>query len=86
MPFYFYFVVVPLVSLLTFLPISINGYGVRESALALIFSSYHIAPATTLVLALLMDAQVLVYGAVGGLIYLTMGSRVGARASAMRRT
>jgi uncharacterized protein (TIRG00374 family) len=73
-PLYFYFVAVPFVSLVTFLPISINGFGVRESAFVYVFSTIHVPVASSLLIALLMDAQVLFFGALGGYIYFTMGS------------
>src|SRR5207249_4871346 len=38
-PLYFYLVAIPFVSLVTLLPISINGFGVRESAFVYIFST-----------------------------------------------
>ena len=72
-PLHFYFVVVPLISLVSFLPISINGYGLRESTYVFAFSTVHVAPATALLLALLMDAQALLFGLIGGSIYLLMG-------------
>ena len=74
-PMYFYFVAIPLISLVTFLPISINGFGVRESMLVYVFSTVHIASSTSLLLALLMDAQVLVLGLVGACLYLSMDSK-----------
>lgn len=75
LPLYFYFVAIPLVSLIAFLPISINGFGVRESAFVYIFSTVHVLPATSLLLALLIDAQVLFFGAVGGCVYLTINRK-----------
>jgi len=75
-PLHFYFVAIPLVSLAAFLPISINGFGVRESAFVYVFSTIHVAVTTSLLLAFLVDVQVLIFAAIGGCIYLTMGSRV----------
>lgn len=69
---HFYFVAVPLIALVAFLPISINGYGLRESTYVYIFSTIHISPATALLLALLQDAQTLVFGVIGGCIYLKL--------------
>lgn len=71
-PFYFYFVAIPVASLVAFLPVTINGFGLRESAFVYIFSTMHVSPASSLLLALLMDVQVLFFGAIGGLLYLTM--------------
>lgn len=71
-PIYFYFVAIPIVSLVAFLPITINGFGLRESAFVYIFATMHVPATNSLLLALLMDVQVLFFGAIGGLIYLTM--------------
>jgi uncharacterized protein (TIRG00374 family) len=70
-PLYFYLVAIPLISLAAFLPVSINGYGVREGAFVLVFSTVHVSMASSLLLALLMDAQMLLFGVIGGCIYLT---------------
>ncbi len=75
-PLYFYFFVVPLISLISFLPISINGFGLRETAFVYAFSTVHVASAPALVLALLMDIQALCFAVVGGGIYLTMGGKI----------
>lgn len=74
-PFFFYCVAVPFISLVTFLPISINGFGLREGAFVYIFSTMHISPATALLLALLMDAQALLFGSMGGCFYLLTGGK-----------
>ena len=74
-PLYFYFFVVPLISLISFLPISINGYGLRETAFVYAFSTVHVASAPALLLALLMDMQALCFAVIGGCIYLTMGEK-----------
>jgi uncharacterized protein (TIRG00374 family) len=74
-PFTFYLVAIPFVSLIAFLPISINGFGLRESAFVYIFSTVHVPVATSLLLALLMDIQVLLCGVIGGAIYMLMDER-----------
>jgi hypothetical protein len=74
-PLYFYFVAIPFVSLVTVLPISINGFGVRESAFVYIFSTVQVPLATSLLLAFVMDAQILLFGAIGAYMYLTMSSK-----------
>ena len=74
-PLYFYFVAIPLVSLIAFLPISVNGFGVRESSLVYIFSTAHVPVTTSLLLAFAMDLQMLIFAALGGCIYFFMGSR-----------
>lgn len=75
LPLYFYFVAISLISLISFLPISINGFGVREGAFVYIFASVHVASSVSALLALLMDTQVLFFGVLGGLIYLTMNRK-----------
>lgn len=76
-PFYFYLVAIPLVSLIGFLPISIGGFGLREGALIFVFSTAHVAAATTLTLAFMMDVQMLFFAAVGGFMYLFMSNLIG---------
>ena len=76
-PFYFYLVAIPLVSLIGFLPISIGGFGLREGALIFVFSTAHVAAATTLTLAFMMDVQMLFFAAIGGFMYLFMSNLIG---------
>jgi uncharacterized protein (TIRG00374 family) len=72
-PVTFYLVAIPLVSLVAFLPFSINGFGLRESALVYVFSTMHVPGTTSMLLGLLVDAQSLFFGLVGGALYLAMG-------------
>ncbi len=74
-PITFFMVAIPFVSLISFLPISINGFGLRETAIVALFATVHISPATSILIALLMDLQVLLFGLVGGCIYLVIGGR-----------
>jgi uncharacterized protein (TIRG00374 family) len=76
-PFYFYLVAIPLVSLIGFLPISIGGFGLREGALVFVFATAHVASATTLTLAFMMDVQMLFFAAIGGFMYLFMSNLIG---------
>jgi len=77
-PLYFYFVAIPLVSLVGFLPVSIGGFGLREGALVYVFEvAAHVAGPTTLTLAFMMDIQMLFFAAVGGFMYLFMSSLIG---------
>ncbi len=76
-PFVFYLVAIPFVSLIAFLPISINGFGLRETAFIYLFTTMHIPPALSFLLAILMDLQTLLFGVIGGCIYLCMGMKKG---------
>ncbi|MBA2287895.1 MAG: flippase-like domain-containing protein [Ktedonobacteraceae bacterium] len=80
-PLYFYCVAIPLISLVAFLPISINGFGLRETAFVFVFSAAHVNSTFALLLALLLDAQALLFGGVGACIYLTMSGKVKASSS-----
>ncbi|HVB74626.1 MAG TPA: lysylphosphatidylglycerol synthase transmembrane domain-containing protein [Ktedonobacteraceae bacterium] len=74
-PLYFYFVAIPFISLVTILPISINGFGVRESAFVYLFSTMHVSAPSSLLIVLLMDAQVIFFGVLGGCIYLMLNKK-----------
>ncbi len=74
-PLYFYFFVIPLISLVSFLPISINGFGLRESAFVYAFATVHVPSAPALLLALLMDVQALFFAVVGGFVYLSLSEK-----------
>lgn len=76
-PFVFYLVAVPFVSLIAFLPISINGFGLRETTFLYIFTTIHVLPTTSFLLAILMDLQTLLFGVIGGCIYLCLGMKKG---------
>jgi glycosyltransferase 2 family protein len=74
-PLSFLVLAIPFISIIAALPISINGFGVRESAFVYILSTIHVPPTMSLLLALLVDAQTLLFGIIGGCIYLTMSSK-----------
>jgi glycosyltransferase 2 family protein len=71
----FFCVAVPLIALVAFLPISINGYGLRESTYVFIFSTIHVHAASALLLALMQDAQTLAFGVIGGCIYFRLSGQ-----------
>src|SRR5262249_26781431 len=66
----FYWIMVPLVSLLTLLPISVNGMGVREGATAVLLAPHGITAALAYSLSLLWFAVYVAAGLSGGLVYL----------------
>jgi uncharacterized protein (TIRG00374 family) len=74
-PLSFYAIAVPFISIVASLPVSINGFGVREGAFVYLCSTIHIPAATSLLVVLLADAQILLFGVIGGCIYLTMGNK-----------
>jgi acetyltransferase-like isoleucine patch superfamily enzyme len=68
-PLGFFFLVVPVATFVLMLPVSINGIGVREGVFALFFAEFGVPVAGAIAFAWLGFAMVLVYGAVGGLLY-----------------
>jgi len=66
----YYWILVPMVSLLTMLPVSINGVGMRENAMVFFLAPLGVAEATAVPLALLWFAVFLAVSLVGGVVYL----------------
>jgi uncharacterized membrane protein YbhN (UPF0104 family) len=64
-----YFIFVPIVLLVQILPISINGWGVREASYIEIFKFYGIGAGTAFSFSLVEVGIGLVVGAVGGVVY-----------------
>lgn len=69
-PVSYYGIVVPMVSLLTLLPISLNGMGVREGGVVLFLSPLGVPAEAALTLAFLWFAVHVVCSMIGGIIYL----------------
>ncbi len=65
-----YFVAVPLVALVTALPLSIAGVGLREGGLALVLGSYGLPTESGVALGLMWFLVVICGGMLGGLCYL----------------
>jgi uncharacterized membrane protein YbhN (UPF0104 family) len=66
----YYWIVVPMVTLLTMLPISINGMGMRENAMVLFLAPFGVAKDLAVTLGLLWFTVFLVASLAGGLVYL----------------
>jgi len=65
----YFFIFLPIISAITLLPISIGGLGVRENMTVLFFAKAGINQNLAVALSLLNFLFILVYGAIGGLIY-----------------
>jgi glycosyltransferase 2 family protein len=70
-PVSFYWIMVPMISLLTLLPVSINGMGVREGAAVLLLTPFGVEQGTALTLAFLWFAVYAAVSLMGGVVYLT---------------
>lgn len=66
----YYWIVVPMVSLLTVLPVSLNGMGIREGGMIVFLAPVGVSQGTALCLALLWFAAFSTASLAGGLVYL----------------
>ena len=66
----YYGVLIPLVSILTLLPISLNGMGLREAGTVLLLAPLQISSASAVTLSLLLFAVYTVASLLGGVVYL----------------
>lgn len=69
-PASYYWVVVPMVTLLTLLPVTLNGMGVREGGVILFLSPLEVPEATAVSLAVLWFLVFTAAGVLGGVIYM----------------
>ena len=68
-PFWSFFLIIPLTLFVMMLPVSINGIGLRESIFVLILSPWGIAKPEALALAWLAYGCLVVQGLLGGIVY-----------------
>ncbi len=74
-PWSYCFVFGPLVNILTAIPVSLNGLGVREGGYAFFLSHIGVARESAIAFALTWFGVVLVCGLVGAVVYLAHGRR-----------
>jgi uncharacterized membrane protein YbhN (UPF0104 family) len=68
-PLSYYIIAVPMVSLMTVLPVSLNGIGVREGGMVLFLAPLGVADATAVSLAVLWFMVFTAASLVGGVVY-----------------
>jgi uncharacterized protein (TIRG00374 family) len=68
------FLILPVILIAT-IPISIAGWGVRESAMVLAFSYAGLAESDGLIVSILFGAATLAVGAIGGIVWIASGYR-----------
>jgi len=73
-PFSALILIVPLVALVTLLPISLNGLGLREGSWVFFLSLFHVSGSEALALSLLYFIVILLLSLCGGLLYFFLGS------------
>lgn len=81
----FFFAFVPVVTLATLAPITINGLGIREATYIFLFSQVGLTPAQCVSLSLLYLGAVMLSSSLGGLAWLIWGSGVRVRALGLQR-
>ncbi len=65
----YFFVFLPIISAITLLPVSIGGLGLRETATIFFFAKVGVSKDLAFAMSLLSFSFLLIYGALGGLIY-----------------
>lgn len=68
--FCFFLVAIPIISVVTMLPITIQGIGIREGSFVYLLSSIGISSAKALTLSLLSFSITIGIGVIGGIIYI----------------
>lgn len=72
------FMLIPPIMLITMLPISIAGWGVREATMMVAFGYAGLAPTDGTVVSLLFGASSFVVGAIGGLVWVLSAEKAAA--------
>jgi len=84
---WYYFLFVPITSIVTMLPVSFAGLGVREGAYVFLFTQAGMPRETALSLSLLVYVvSILAPGLIGGVIYVLKGARDYATGESLQRT
>jgi len=69
--FLYYIVLLPVVWLISMIPVSLNGLGLREGAFVVLFSAIGMPKEAALAISLLLLAQGVLQGILGALLYVT---------------
>jgi len=65
----YFFIILPIVGAITLLPISLGGLGLRDATIIYFFSKIGVAKDLAFAMSLLNFSFILIYGAIGGIIY-----------------
>ena len=68
-PFFSFFLIIPLATVITMLPISVNGIGVRENVFIFFFAAFAVTKPEAVAFSWLAYGVVVLQGVLGGLIY-----------------
>ena len=64
-----YFLIIPLVTIILMLPVSINGVGIRESSFAIFLAGYGVVKSDAIAFAWIGFIMVLIQSILGGILY-----------------
>ncbi len=76
LPFTYFLILVPIITIVSMVPISINGMGLREFAFTSLFGTLGIPASSCIALGLLTSAMLVLAAVPGGIIYLFFKSRL----------
>jgi len=71
------FIAIPLTAIITALPVSINGLGIREAAYATLLALFGIPAEQAVALSLVMTAAIVGWSLIGGLIFVATSDELG---------
>lgn len=72
-PLNYFIIFVPLIALITMIPVSIHGIGLREGAFVFFFSRAGLSTSDALSISLISYVLVLIFGIIGGMAYVVNG-------------
>jgi uncharacterized protein (TIRG00374 family) len=75
--FWDYMTVVPTIAAVTCIPITPSGLGTREGATIYLFLVFGVSQASAFMLSILVDCTLLLWGGIGGVIYLIYSYNAG---------
>lgn len=71
-PLSYFIIFVPLIALITMIPVSIHGIGLREGAFVFFFSRAGLSTPDALSISLILYVITLMFGIIGGMVYIVM--------------
>ncbi len=72
---WYYMIFVPVISLITMIPISLNGMGLREYSFVSLFGAIGIPPASSIALGLISSIVIILSSLPGGIVYIFFRNR-----------
>lgn len=69
-PFSYFLIFVPVITLISMIPVSLNGMGLREYAFMSLFSGVGVGPASCIALGLLSSLFIILTSLPGGIVYI----------------